>query len=53
MTMKKSLLTIGSILPLICVRQAKGKLAPTKDAVQGSGLGQSLCIDNGVWEILR
>jgi hypothetical protein len=39
MTMKKSLLTIGSILPLICVRQAKRKLAPTKNAAQGSGLG--------------
>ena len=37
--MKKDSLTIGSILPLICVRQAKNKLAPTKHAAQGSGLG--------------
>ena len=37
--MKNGLLTIGTILALICVGLAKDKLAPTKDAVQGSGLG--------------
>ena len=36
--MKNGLLTIGTILALICVGQAKDKLASTKDAVQGSGL---------------
>ena len=37
--MKNGLLTIGTILALICVGQAKDKLAPTKDAAQSSGLG--------------
>ena len=33
--MKSGLLTIGTILALMWVGQAKDKLAPTKDAVQG------------------
>jgi hypothetical protein len=37
-TMKNGLLTISTILALMCLVQAKDKLAPTKDAVQGGGL---------------
>jgi hypothetical protein len=38
-TMKNGLLTIGTILALMCVVQAKDKLAPIEDSVQTSGLG--------------
>ena len=34
--MKSGLLTIGTALALMCVGQAKDKLAPTKDDVQGN-----------------
>ena len=37
-TMKSGLLTIGTVLALMCVGQAKDKLAPTKDAVQGNSI---------------
>ncbi len=37
--MKNGLLTIGTILALICVGQAKDKLTPTKDAAQDTGFG--------------
>ena len=39
--MKNGLLTISAILALTCVGQAKDKLAPTEDAVQGSGQANS------------
>jgi hypothetical protein len=37
--MKNGLPTICTILALMCLVQAKDNLAPTKDAVQGIGLG--------------
>jgi hypothetical protein len=37
--MKNGLLIICTILALTCVCQAKDELAPTKNSIQGSGLG--------------
>jgi hypothetical protein len=37
--MKNGLLTISTILALMCLVQANDKLAPIKDAVQSGGLG--------------
>ena len=37
-TMKNGLLTTSTILALMCLVQAKDKLAPTKDAVQGNSI---------------